>query len=380
MTRNKNKIIYVVTVPHSIGFFKDVMLQMSDEGYDTVVVTSPGNPLDEFVMRNPDKKVIRVPMARHISIFKDIKSILKMVRVFHHERPYMVHSMTPKAGLVAMLAAWFTRVPIRIHTFTGLVWPTATGFKRTILMLADKIICACATHIIPEGQGVLNDLKNYSVSHRPMKVLGYGNVRGIDMDRFNPSRFTDVKKNTNEFRYIFVGRLVGDKGINELVEAFIRINANYPNTRLVLVGEFESNLDPLRSNTIKSINDNPNIISCGPQYGDDLLIKYMQSDCFVLPSYREGFPNTLIEAGAMGLPSVATNVNGSREIILNGRNGLIVEPHNIEALYLAMKTMLLDESLREEMAACARDLIGTRYEKSYVQNCLRNFYNELLAK
>ena len=141
----------------------------------------------------------------------------------------MVHSLTPKAGLICMMAAWLTRVPVRVHMFTGLVWPTSKGLKRKILMATDWLTCACATHVIPEGQGVMNDLKNGGITKKPMKVLGYGNVMGVDMNRFDPKRFNDTLRydddndnsGANEkrpFTFVFGGRIGGDKGINELVE------------------------------------------------------------------------------------------------------------------------------------------------------------------
>ena len=380
MNRNNKKIIRTVTVPQSICFFEEVMMRMKGDGYEVVVVTSPGEELDDFRKRYPDETVIEVPMERHISLIKDLKSLFMMIGVLRREKPYVVHSMTPKAGLVSMMAAWLTGVPVRIHTFTGLVWPTAAGLKRKILMVTDWITCACATHIIPEGRGVLEDLKNHNVCRKPMRVLGYGNVRGVDMERFDPDRFADVEKDESKFRFVFVGRIVGDKGINELVEAFIRLNKEYPETKLSLVGNFEADLDPLKPETIEAIESNSNIYACGSKYGDDLLTEYMKADCFVMPSYREGFPNTVMEAGAMGLPSIVTDINGSREIIINGENGIIVPSKDADALYKAMKQIVQDSSARERMAANARPLIESRFEKSFVQGCLIEFYEEILSE
>lgn len=380
MPRNKKKIIRTVTVPQSLDFLEEVVLRLNGDGYETVIVTSPGKELDDFKQRNPEEKTIEVPMERHISLTKDMKSLWQMMKVMRKEKPYMVHSMTPKAGLITMVAAWLAGVPVRIHTFTGLVWPTATGIKRKILMATDWITCACATHIIPEGKGVLDDLKNHKVCRKPMKVLGYGNVKGVDMERFNPSRFADVKKDECVFRFVFVGRIVGDKGINELVEAFVRLNKVHTHTQLILVGKYETNLDPLKPETLKAIEENPCIYACGPRYGDDLLLEYMKSDCFVMTSYREGFPNTVMEAGAMGLPSIVTDINGSREIIIHGKNGIIVPSKDTDALYEAMKQMVEDASAREKMAANARPLIDSRFEKSFVQGCLIKFYEEILNK
>lgn len=376
MERNKKKIIRAVTVPQSLGFCREVMIKMRDKGYEMIAVASPGPELDA-IRDNDGFKTIAVPIARHISLVSDVKSLIKMIGVFRREKPYMVHSMTPKAGLVCMIAGWLTRVPVRVHMFTGLVWPTSTGLKRKILMATDWLTCACATHVLPEGQGVLNDLKNGGITKKPLKVLGYGNVRGVDLARFDPTRFHEVKKDSNIFTFVFVGRIVGDKGINELVEAFTQLHKKYENTRLVLVGRFEENLDPVKPLTLERIKTNPAIDACGPKYGDDLLIEFMKSDCHVMPSYREGFPNTPMEAGALGLPNIVTDINGSREIVVDGENGLIVPPRTIQPLYEAMERMLTDDTLREKIKKNARQMIESRFEKNFVQGCLINYYKEI---
>lgn len=376
MKRNKKKIIRAVTVSQSLGFAREVMIKMRKMGYDMVAVTSPGPELDE--LRGKDGfHCVEVPMERHISIVNDLKSLIKMINVFRKEKPQVVHSMTPKAGMICMVAAWLTRVPVRIHTFTGLVWPTATGLKRKILMMTDWLTCACATHVIPEGQGVLNDLKNGGITKKPMNVLGYGNVRGVDMERFSPARFK-ATKNPDVFTFVFVGRIVGDKGINELVEAFVKLHDKHNNTRLVLVGKYEHELDPVSGKTRKLIDTNDDIDACGTKYGDDLLQMYVNADCFVMPSYREGFPNTVLEAGAMGLPSIVTDINGSREIIENEKNGLIVPSKNANALYDAMERMLTDDKGRGVMKSNARQIIESRFEKNFVQKCQIEFYERIL--
>ena len=375
MRYNKNKIIRSVTVPQSLDFCREVMIKMRAMGYDMVAVTSPGPELDE--LRDVDGfHCVAVPMERHISIVRDLKSLIKMIRIFRKEKPQVVHSMTPKAGMICMMAAWLTRVPVRIHTFTGLVWPTATGMKRKLLMMTDWLTCACATHVIPEGQGVLNDLKNGGITKKPMKVLGYGNVKGVDMERFSPARFV-VTKIPDVFTFVFVGRIVSDKGINELVEAFVKLHDKHKNTRLVLVGNYEHNLDPVSDKTRQLIDTNDGIEVCGAKYGDDLLQMYVDADCFVMPSYREGFPNTVLEAGAMGLPSIVTDINGSREIIENEKNGLIVPAKDADALYVAMERMLTDTAVRSTMKQNAMQMIESRFEKNFVQSCQIEFYKSI---
>ena len=180
---NKKKIIRVTTVPESIRFYYDLIPTLQKE-YEVVGVSSPGEELN--ALSEKGVRTIEVAMERRISIISDIKSLWEMYKVLRNESPDIVHSITPKAGLITMIAAWLCRVPVRIHTFTGLVWPTAKGLQRRILMTTDWLTCACATHIIPEGEGVKADLLNHHITSKPIKVLGYGNVRGVDMEYFKP--------------------------------------------------------------------------------------------------------------------------------------------------------------------------------------------------
>lgn len=350
-------------------------------GFEVVSVSSDGPELEG--VREAGARTVVVPMERHISPLKDFKSLWRMVRVFRMERPAIVHSMTPKAGLVCMMAAWLTRVPVRVHTFTGLVFPTSTGLKRRILMATDWLTCACATHVIPEGEGVKADLLNNGITRKPIKVLGYGNVKGIDLDRFDPQKQeivaeADKLRKDGIFTFIFIGRLVGDKGINELAEAFERLHNDYPATRLLLIGPEENELDPLKPETMERIKRCDAIEAVGSQ--SDVRPWLVASDALVFPSYREGFPNVVIEAGAMGLPSIVTDINGSREIIIDGQNGVIVPSKSTEALYAAMKEFVTARDKTASMAAAARPLIASRFEQGYVRKCLKDFYKEILSK
>lgn len=374
--RNKKKILRAVTSAQSLTFCRDVMVKMRAMGYDMVAVTSPGPELDS--LRHDDGfHCVAVPMHRRISPVADLVSLVRLVIVMAKERPWVVHSMTPKAGLLCMIAAWLTGVPVRVHTFTGLVWPTATGLKRRLLMMTDRITCACATHVIPEGKGVMYDLQHGGITSKPMRVLGHGNVKGVDIERFDPSRL-GAQAASGAFTFLFVGRIVGEKGINELVEAFARLHEEQPATRLVLVGNYETELDPLSQGTRRIIDAMDAIETPGPKRGDDLVSAYAEADCFVMPSYREGFPNVVLEAGAMGLPSVVTDINGSREIVENGKNGLVVPSRDAAALYDAMKLMATDNEARQRMAREARPMIVSRFERGYVQRCQIEFYKDVI--
>lgn len=376
------KILRACTVPQSIGFVVGMIPDLTKE-YEVGVLSSPGVEWAMLDKYGDAVKRLEVPMERHISPLRDLRSLWRLVRVFRRERPDMVHSMTPKAGLLCMLAAWITRVPVRVHMFTGLVFPTATGLKRRILMATDRLTCACATHVLPEGEGVKRDLLDNGITRKPIKVLGYGNCRGIDLDRFDPT-LSEVQaeaaklRKPEVFTFIAIGRLVGDKGINELVAAFSRLNRELPATRLILVGPQEKELDPLSPATLSEIESNPAIEAVGNQA--DVRPWLAAADCHVLASYREGFPNVVIEAGAMGLPQIVTDINGANEIIINGRNGVIVPPKNADAIHASMSRMATDPAFRSVLAANARSLIASRYEQTYVRRCLYDFYHEILNK
>ena len=376
------KILYVTTISMTLDYFlKGVMTDLVKAGNEVVAVSSPGEWMPS-VKALEGVKVIEVPMERRISPFKDLRSLWRLYKVIRAERPDIVHSFTPKAGLLAMMASKLAGIKIRVHTFTGLVFPTSTGLKKRLLMTTDRVTCSCATHIIAEGQGVRKDLVDAGITRKDVNVLGHGNIRGIDMNWYDRSadvmELADKLRVPGVFTFLFVGRVVRDKGISELVEAFKGLAAE--NTRLVLVGPFEDDVDPVPEDVRKYIQEAPEIITTGEVLGKGLLAWYAASDCFVLPSYREGFPNTVLEAGAMGLPSIVTDINGSREIISDGVNGLIVPTHNSEALLEAMRKMLIDDDFRTGAASVSREMISSRFEQGYVRKCLYGFYKAIQTK
>ena len=377
----KNKIILASTIPSSLNtFYKGVFSDLSGK-YEVIAFSSPGKALDALAERE-GVRVISIPMERHISIKRDIVALWRVFKAIRKERPTMVHSMTPKAGLLCMISSWLLRVPVRVHTFVGLWFPTATGLKRYITMCTDAIICACSTHVIPEGEGVKNDLLNYGITHKPIRVLGNGNVRGVDMHyysrRSEVMEIVDTLRDSAVFTFVFVGRIVRDKGINELTEAFSLIHEKYPQTRLWIIGGREDHLDPISPQANDILEHHPAISCLGYRGGDELLAYYAAADCFVFPSYREGFPNTPLEAGALGLPSIVTDINGSREIIIEGENGTIVPPRDAKALFQAMERMITDGDWREKMTRNSRSYIESRFEQGFVRKCLYDFYASIL--
>ena len=374
----KKKLIKVSTVPMSLDSFCRGQLRMLSQYYDVVAVSSP-EPELKMIAEREGVRTIAVPMERHISLFKDLRSLWQMVHVFRREKPDIVHSMTPKAGLISMIAAWICRVPVRMHTYTGLVFPTATGLMKQILILTDRILCFCATDINPESLGVKGDLERYHITRKPLRLIANGNVRGVDMTYYDRTPEVMAKAESlrrfDTFTFCFVGRLVGDKGVNELVEAFDRLHREIPATRLLLVGPYENALDPLKAETDERIRKGDGIETVGSQ--KDPRPYYATSDALAFPSYREGMPNVVLEAGALGLPSIVTDINGSREIIRQGYNGVIIPPHDANALYQAMRDFTVNRDETARLAANARKNIADRYEQQMIWQALLAEYRRL---
>lgn len=354
---------------------------MLNEHFEMIGVSSLGSDLEEVYQRE-GIRVVALSMERRIALVKDLVSLIRMILLFLKEKPDMVHSYTPKAGLISMLAGKITGIPIRMHTFTGLVFPTEAGLKQKILIWTDRLTCACATHVNPEGNGVKQDLIRYHITKKPLKIIANGNVNGIDLDYFQRTpevmQAAEAYRKEGVFTFCFVGRIVRDKGINELVSAFTRLQKRYTQIRLILVGPFEKNLDPVSVETEKQIFENAAI--CFVDFQEDIRPFLAVSDALVFPSYREGFPNVVLQAGAMGLPSIVTNINGCNEIIEQGKNGVIIESKNEEMLYHAMEDFILNQDKVDSMSRNCRKMIAERYDQKIVWAALLDEYKTLLKE
>lgn len=375
------KLIRISTVPTSLNIFLKGQLEMLSEYYEVLAVSSPGLELKELEEREK-VRALAIQMERHISLFSDFFSLVRLIKLFAKERPYIVHSITPKAGFLAMVAAFITGVPIRIHTFTGLVFPTSTGRMQKLLIMMDRITCFCATYINPEGEGVKNDLLQFRITSKPLHIIANGNVRGIDLNYYDHTQEVMEKvlkiRVQSTFTFCFVGRLVRDKGINELLAAFNKLYNREASIKLILVGAFEEKFGPLLPETIEWIKHHPGVMYVGRQ--QDVRPYLAISKVFVFPSYREGFPNGVLEAGAMGLPSIVTDINGSNEIIIPNENGIIIPPRDEKSLLEAMDFFISHPEETKRMASNARKLVASRYEQKIVWSALLKVYQDLIKK
>lgn len=352
--------------------------------YDIIGVSGQGPHLVELQERE-NIRVIPIKMYRQITPLKDLRSLFQLYRVFKREKPFIVHSITPKAGLLSMLAARLARVPIRMHTVSGLPLMEIRGSKRKLLEVIEKITYACANKVYPNSTGLYDFIvRNNFTTPKKLFVIGNGSSNGINTSLFSIEHFTkeeliDLKQRlqieNHHFVFIFIGRLVGDKGLNELIEAFVQLNDS--NTKLLLVGPFETNLDPLQKRTIQQIESNRNIIAVGAQ--KDVRPYFAISHCLVFPSYREGFPNVVMQAGAMGLPGIVSDINGCNEIIVNEQNGLIIPKKDVEALVKSMRKIMDDTNLYKCLQQNARPMIVSRYEQQIVWDAILHEY-QMLSK
>jgi glycosyltransferase involved in cell wall biosynthesis len=376
----KYKLIRTATVSLSLDVLLKGQLAFLNQYFQVIAVSGADEHLER--VRNREKvQVYDVKMVRKISPLQDLISLFKLYRLFKKEKPTIVHSITPKAGLLSMTAARMAGVPVRIHTFTGLLFPNRKGWMRILLQNTDRWLCRFATHIIPEGEGVKADLIQYQITSKPLNVIAHGNVNGVDLEYYNPSALNEqtlnrFKKNLhleNQRVFLFIGRLVGDKGINELIAAFQAIQEKHKAVKLLLVGNQEPELDPLTLQTIKAIKTNSGIISVG--FHEDIRPYIALSDILVFPSYREGFPNVPLQCGSFKKALILSDINGCNEIVQHQKSGLLVPSKNTEKLVDAMETLLLNTDLRTEYGNKIYDHIATYFQQQQVWEALVAEYN-----
>lgn len=374
------KLLRITTHDISLnGLLKGQLAFLRRNGIEVVGVAADTGKL-QLVEEREGIRVVNLPMHREISLRTDIRSLWQMYRLMRREKPEIVHANTPKGSLLGMMAAWMARVPVRIYTVTGLRFETAGGNLRRILKLMERITCRCATEVIPEGDGVARTLRREKITRRPLRKIHNGNINGVDTEHFDPAKVEpEPSLNNPELTtFVFVGRMVRDKGINELVAAFQRLHCERPDTRLLLVGRFEDKLDPVLPRTKEIIEANEAIVCAG--YQSDIRPFLRASSVLVLPSYREGFPNVVLQAGAMSLPVIVADVNGADEVITPGENGLIIPRRDETALYGAMKQMAENPEMRCQMARHARRVITERFEQKDVWAGTLARYRELTSK
>lgn len=376
----KPKLIRLTAHDKTLGLLKG-QINFISNNFEILLVANDTGRLKEIAEREGvEYKAVNI--KREISLSSDIKSLFNLIKLFKKEKPDIVHANTPKGALLAMLAAKITRVPNRLYNVNGLRFETTQGKLRKLLITMEKIACACATKVIPQSNGVANVLRHEKITKKPLEVILNGSGNGVDLTQFNPedkeliSSANEIRKSIGEgINFIFVGRLVGDKGVNELVESFSKLSTEQNNVNLILVGGTEQDLDPIKPETLKEIERNERIHAVGFQ--KDVRPYLLASDVFVLPSYREGFPNVVLEASAMGLPCIVSDVNGATDAIKDGMNGFVIPKRDSSALYNAMKMLSTNEPQCKEMAGKARPFVAERFNRPDVWKATLEMYKSL---
>lgn len=383
----KVKLIRVTTVPISLRYLISGQPGfMKQQGFEVILISSEG-PDWQYIKDVEGFKRYKVNMARQIAVLKDARALLQLIWLFRKIKPQMVHSHTPKAGLLSMVASKVAGVPIRLHTVAGLPLMEAKGVKRKILEIAEKITYLFATKVYPNSKNLQQFiLQNKFCSACKLKVIGNGSSNGIDstyflLDENIHQKAREIKDqlriSAEQFVFIFIGRVVQDKGIVELVKAFSKLKSKYSNIRLLIVGPYEHGLDPLPRETIDFIQNNNDIIHVGFQ--NDVRPYLALSNALVFPSYREGFPNVPMQAGCFNLPSIVTDINGCNEIIEDGKNGIIIPSKDSLALEKAIERLITDKDLFTKLKVNSRPMIVDRYEQKHFWNLLLQEYKEQLS-
>lgn len=372
----RRRIVIVTTVADTVNFILYDVVKKLTAHFDVSVVCNDPEKLKNI----EGVSTYSVPMRRGISPFYDVLSIFFMVKVFLKIKPDIVHSYTPKAGLVAMFAAFLSRVQRRVHTFTGLIFPSVPGVKGYILKLVDRAVVGFSTVGVSESQGVRNELLRGGVisSKAQSPIIGNGNIAGVDVDYFDPAKLSILKDGNNIidefllhgcFVFCYVGRLNRDKGIKELVESFRELPID---SRLLIVGAVDYSSPPDTA-SMAEIESNPRIHMVG--FKSDIRGCLAACDVLVLPSYREGFPNVVLQAMAMKCPVISTDVSGANEVVVNGMTGWLVPIRDIEGFRDAMlEAFRSSRNLLSVMGNNGRNTIIDRYDREGYISALIEFY------
>ena len=363
----------VFMLPHIRALRSLVTVQVFANSSDTTLLQQ----------RGVDVPIEFVPVVRPIAIWSDIKALWILYWRFRRNRPLAVHTITPKAGLLGMTAAWLARVPVRVHSFTGQVWVTRTGFLRWLLKAADKLIVALATDLLVDSRSQRDFLIDQGVlAIGRSSVLGAGSICGVNTERFLPNGSTReiVRKElgtaSDAVVCLYLGRLNRDKGVLDLASAFGRITDKHPKAEFWVVGPDEADYFQQMQMLLGSSMSKVKRVGFTP-----LPERFMQAaDLFCMPSYREGFGSSVIEAAACGVPALVSRIYGLTEAVIEGQTGWMHEAGNIQDLSKTLDSLLSDPRERSIRGQAARQYVETYFTQEIVTNAMRNLYEDRLAK
>lgn len=372
----KKKICFVVSAPITAKAFLIKHFEYLSKEFDITLVANFETQADFEVPFVKNTKHIAI--QRSINPLKDFLALIQLYFFFKKESFHVVHSVTPKAGLLAMTAAWMSRIPIRIHIFTGQVWHTQVGLKKQFLKFLDRLLVWFTTHILVDGQSQRQFLiAKKIITDKNSKVLGKGSISGVDVQKFHPSSEirnlyrAQLNFQHNDIVFAFLGRMNTDKGILDLTKAFQKLHADFPNVKLLLIGFDEENMQE----KIRQIQTE-NIIYFGPTPKPQEVLQ--AADVFCLPSYREGFGTSVIEASLLELPIICSDTYGLAETIIENKTGLRHEVKNIDQLYNQMKLLVQNEETRTVLGKNGRQYVLEHFSADEISLQWLTFYKDIL--
>jgi len=380
------KLIRITTVPLSLKLLLAGQMKfMKEHGWDVLMISSDGREVQQ-VIRSEEVRHEVVSFTRQITPFQDLVCIWKLIQLFKREKPDIVHTHTPKAGLLGMIAAKFAGLNIRIHTIAGIPYMAAEGRRRGLLEKVEKWTYDYATEVWPNSEGLKSFvLEQQLCPESKLRIIGKGSSNGVDLSKFNREVLKEnhlvaatmrILPGEDDFIILAVGRLVKDKGIQELVDAFLESKIASM-SKLVLLGSYEQELDPLSPELIQTIESNPRIVQI--DWSDHVAHYMALSDLLVHASHREGFPNVLLEAGAMQLPIICSDIIGNRDIITQQKTGLIFPVKDKEVLKEAMEFAFVKREKMTNMATSLFTEIIENYDRRKIHEELLSNYNRLLS-
>ena len=381
----KHSLCILTTVSESIeAFYQSPIEALNEAGFETTGICAGGPDVHSFIPK--DTNLIQVEFSRVLSPFRDIKVFWKLYRIFRKHRFDIVQYSTPKASLLASIAAFLARAPIRIYILWGLYYMGQRGLKKFMLKTFERIICLLSTNIVPISREMTGFVEAEGLAKSSKcEVMHNGSACGIDLEKFNRAKRPNARKEIRDNLNIpadgvvigIVARLTGDKGINELVTAFTDMAEEIPYIYLLVVGPAEEK-DRLKAQTDNKLSTHPRIRAVGRR--KDAMPYYMAMDIFCLPTYREGFGKTNLEAQAMELPVVSTDVIGPRESIQQGQTGFLVEPKSSKALVKPLEELVMNPELRRKMGQKGRKRVEQMFKQEAVVQAMVEHRLRLLRK
>lgn len=379
------KIIRITTVPISLKLLLSGQMKfMKDAGWEVIMVSADGKEINEIVKKEGCPHVV-IPFTRKITPFHDLVCLWKLYNLIKKEKPDIVHTHTPKAGLLGMLAAKMAGVKTRIHTVAGLPYMVAEKQKKSLLVNIEKLTYSWATQVWPNSPSLKKFIvEEELVGQEKLKVIGFGSSNGIDLEKFNRGILKEnhlvaatmrIMPGDNDYIILAVGRLVKDKGIEELVTAFLESKIS-DRSKLVLLGSFEQELNPIDEEIVRKIKDHARIVQI--EWTDHVAHYLALADVLVHPSHREGFPNVLLEAGAMQVPIICSDIIGNTDIVTNKKTGLVFPVKNKEFLKDALEFAYVKRDFMQELADNLYKEVEGKYQREKIHQLILEEYKNSL--